>query len=160
MRLRAHWLALPLLLRLAVLLDQVIPLHAADSWSYAYRRPRTSPTGLRFSDHAGWAVDHWAAREGREGIPTTMTADHAKRISRILRTFATPDGRPVFGWGASDRNPGVDYPITYHRLSDPMHVHVAPGITTADLRATAAAMRIRPDGTIDCTIDGTIDGAP
>jgi len=49
----------------------------------------------------------------------------------------------------------VDYPITYHRLSDPMHVHVAPGITAADLRATAKAMRIRPDGTLK---DGTTAG--
>lgn len=156
-RLRAHRAALPLMLRLSVLLDQVIPLHAADSGSYAYRKPRTDPAGSRLSDHAGWAVEHWSTREGRQGFPTSMTASQAARISAILRRFATPDGRLVLGWGASDRSPGVDYPITYHRLSDPMHVHVAPGITVADLRAVAAAMRIRPDGTIQ---PGPIEDKP
>ncbi len=147
-RLRAHYAALPLMLRLAVLLDQVLPLHTDDTSSYCYRRPRTSPTTGSYSDHAGWAMDLWTTRIGREGFPTHMTHAQAQDISTTLKKFVAGDGSHVFGWGASDKNPGVDYPITYSRLSDPMHIHVAPGITVNDLKNVKARMRINTDGTI------------
>ena len=144
---RAHHAALPLMLRASVLFDRVCQIRVADSGSYAYRQPRTSSTGP-MSDHCGWAMDHWSARIGREGFPAKMRANQAAQISQILLKFHTADDRLVFGWGASDQSPGVDYPITYSRLSDPMHFYVAPGITVTDLKAVRARMRINTDGTI------------
>jgi hypothetical protein len=76
-----------------------------------------------------------------------LTRRYSSRISAILRTFATPSGELVFGWGASDRTPGVDYPHTYHRLSDPMHFFIRPGITVSDLRAVRKHMGINANGT-------------
>ncbi len=149
MLVRAHYAALPLFLRLSVLLDKVVELRKYDSGSYNYRKPRSNPDGPLYSDHAGWAIDHWSARNGIANVwPARLTPNQAKRISAILRTFATPSGELVFGWGASDRTPGVDYPHTYHRLSDPMHFFIRPGITVPMLKATSASMQVQPDGTV------------
>lgn len=145
--LRAHYAALPLMLRASVLMDQVCQIRVEDSGSYNYRYPRGSTSGP-MSDHAGWAFEHWTLRIGRVGFPTRMSATQASAISELLRRFRTADDRVVFGWGASDKSPGVDYPLTYSRLSDPMHFYVAPGITVADLKAVRARMRINTDGTI------------
>ena len=54
----------------------------------------------------------------------------------------------VFGWGVSDKIKGVDYPHTYHRINDPMHFFIRPGITPSDLRAVRKALGIQRDGTI------------
>ncbi len=145
--LRAHWAALPLMLRASVLLDQVCQIRTSDSGSYNYRYPRGSTSGP-MSDHCGWAFEHWTLRIGRVGFPTHMSRSEAAQISQILRRFHTGDGRVVFGWGASDQSPGVDYPLTYSRLSDPMHIYVAPGITVTDLKTVRARMRINADGTV------------
>jgi hypothetical protein len=135
------------MLRASVLLDGVAQLRTVDTSSYAYRMPRTSTTGP-MSDHAGWAMDHWSARIGRQGLPSLMPRADAERISAILRRFHTIDDRLVFGWGASDLTPGVDYPLTYSRLSDPMHFHIAPGITVTDLKEVRTRLNINLDGTI------------
>jgi hypothetical protein len=135
------------MLRASVLMDQVCQIRVADSGSYAYRYPRGRTSGP-MSDHAGWAFEHWTLRIGRTGFPTHMSEAQASAISEILRRFRTADGRVVFGWGASDQSPGVDYPLTYSRLSDPMHVFTAPLITVADLRAVRARMGINADGTV------------
>ena len=148
--LRTHRAALPLFLRLAVLLDQVPggQLRMMDTWSYAYRPPRA---GDGWSDHAGWACDFLSSREGANTgtKPSRMPAQMAAAWSAILEKFKTPDGRHVFLWGASDKSPGVIYTgPTYSRLNDPMHVAVAPGISVADLKATQKALRIKDDGTV------------
>ncbi len=140
---------LPLFLRLAVLLDQVIQLRTMDTWSYAYRAPRM---GSGVSDHAGYAIDCWSAREGAATWPTRMSREQAERIAAVLSQFRTADGRYVFGWGASRTAPGVAAykGPTYSRAAtnDPMHFFIAPGITPADALAVRRAMGIRPDGTI------------
>lgn len=148
--LRTHRDALPLFLRLAVLLDQVPggQLKMSDTWSYALRKPRA---GDGWSDHAGWACDFLAARQGANtGTgPSKMPATMAAAWSAILEKFKTPDGRHVFLWGASNKQPGVVYTgPTYSRLNDPMHAAVAPGITVTDLKRTAKAMGIKSDGTV------------
>ena len=72
------------------------------------------------SDHCGWAVDHWTSREGQANVwPARLTETQAEPISRILDHFTTPTGELIFGWGASNRTPGVNYPHTYHEVSDP-----------------------------------------
>ena len=147
-RLKTHRAALPLFLRLGVLLDGVIPLRDFDTWSYNYRKPRSSEFGSTYSDHAGWAIDVWTTRQGRVGFPGTLTKRQAKMISTRLKRFRTDDGRYVFGWGVSDKIPGVDYPHTYHRINDPMHFFIRPGITPRDLRAVRRKLGIALDGTI------------
>jgi hypothetical protein len=79
-----------------------------------------------------------------------MPAAQAAKISAILKTFKTADGRLVFGWGVCKDSPGVDYPIVYnkHASNDPMHFFIAPGITTKDAAAVIKSMRIASDGTI------------
>ena len=146
--LRAHRAALPLFLRLAVLLDQVIQLRPDDTWSYCYRKPCSSPTGALFSDHAGWAIDVWTTRQGKVGFPGTLTKTQATKISRHLKKFHTPDGRYVFGWGVSDKIAGVTYPHTYHNINDPMHFFIRRGIKVADLHATRQAMNLKWNGTV------------
>ena len=146
--LRTHKAYLPLFLRLGVLLDQVIQLKTMDTWSYAYRAPRM---GSGVSDHAGYAIDCWSAREGAATWPSRMSAAQARHVSAVLETFKTKDGRHVFGWGASNKSPGVVYTgPTYTKTStnDPMHVFIAKGITTADAAAVIKRMRIKPNGTI------------
>lgn len=140
--------ALPLFLNLAKRCHhQVRPLSTKDTWSHAYRPPRA---GSGYSDHAGWAIDLWASTIGADtGTgPTNMTRSQAEAMSRILTRYVTPDGRLVFGWGTRASNPGVNYPHTYQRLSDPMHVFVRPGITAADLIATRKALGIGRDGLV------------
>ena len=147
--LRTHRNALPLFLRLGVLMDQVEQLKLSDTWSYAYRAGRMSKD---ISDHAGWAVDFWSARIGAHTWPSKMPADKAAQISAILSKFRTPDGRLIFLWGISHKSPGVVYPESHTYSSttanDPMHFAIAPGITVADLKATQKAMRIKDDGTV------------
>lgn len=147
-RLKAHYAALPLFLRLAVLLDGVIPLREYDTSSYNYRKPRSTPNGNQYSDHAGWAIDVWTTRQGRVGFPATITTRQAAMVSTRLKRFRTDDGRYVFGWGVSDKVPGVDYPHTYHQINDPMHFFVRPGITPRDLRAVRRKLGIEVDGSI------------
>ena len=147
--LRAHRAALPLFLRLAVLLDQVIPLRPEDTWSYCHRKPRPNADSVLYSDHAGWAIDVWTTRQGAAGFPGSLTKTQATKISRHLKKFRTPDGRYVFGWGVSDKIAGVTFPHTYHALNDPMHFFVRPGIKVADLHATRKAMNIKSNGMLD-----------
>ena len=145
---RTHYLALPLFLRLGVLLDGVIELRTYDTWSYAYRKPRTDEFGAQYSDHAGWAIDVWTSRQGRVGFPGTMTKRQAAIISQRLKQFVTTDGRYVFGWGVSDKVPGVEYPDTYHRINDPMHFFINPEIQMKDLKQVRASLNIALDGTV------------
>lgn len=138
----------PLFLRLAVLLDQVEPLKVTDTWSYAYRPARLS-NGL--SDHSGGtAIDCWSSRIGANTTIANnkMPADKAKAISKVLKQFKTADGRCVFGWGVSKQVPGVDYPITYDRMNDPMHFFIAPGVSPADAAEVIKRLGIQSDGTV------------
>ena len=147
--LRTDRRALPLFLRLCVLLDQVEPLKLRNTWSYNYRPNAIGGGGI--SDHAGWAIDCWSDGIGRRGWPPAMTAKQATAISDVLERFKTADGRHVFGWGAVASAPGVTYTgPTYsrHSSSDPMHFFVAPGITPRDLAEVRKAMRIMSDGTV------------
>ena len=146
--LRAHRAALPLFLRLSVLLDQVIPLRPEDTWSYCFRKPRPNADSVLYSDHAGWAIDAWTTRQGAAGFPGSLTKTQATKISRHLKKFQTPDGRYIFGWGVSDKIAGVTYPHTYHALNDPMHFFIRPGIKVADLHATRKAMNIAWNGMV------------
>jgi hypothetical protein len=145
---KMHYAALPLFLRLGVLLDGVIALRTYDTYSYAYRKPRTDEFGAKYSDHAGWAIDVWTSRQGRVGFPGTLTKRQAEMISQRLKQFITDDGRYVFGWGVSDKIPGVDYPDTYHRINDPMHFFINPGIRVKDLKLVRASLNIALDGTV------------
>lgn len=134
--------------RLAVLLDQVEPLRQRNTWSYNYRPPRM---GSGVSDHAGYAIDCWSDGIGAHTWPSRMPKDKALRISAILETFRTKDGRHIFGWGATKSAPGVTYtgPLyTKQASNDPMHFYIAKGITVRDALATIIRMRIRKDGTV------------
>ncbi len=144
-RLTLHKDALPVFLHcFASLSAEVRPL-SWDTWSYAYRIARAASA---WSDHAaGMAGDAWSGSIGSQASPTTMTAEQARRMGRVLARYRTADGRYAFGWGTRASNPGVSYPYTYQRLSDPMHVFVRPGVTPADLREAARRMGIRADGT-------------
>ena len=149
---RPIWLSVhrsyaPLFLRLAVLLDQVEPLKARNTWSYVYRPPRM---GEGVSDHAGYAIDCWSDGIGMHTWPSRMPEAKAVKISAILKRFRTADGRYVFGWGVCKDSPGVDYPIVYnkHASNDPMHFFIAPRITTKDAAAVIKSMRIASDGTV------------
>lgn len=148
--LRCRRAYLPLFLRLAVLLDQVEPLKVNNTWSYNYRAPRMG-SSTSISDHAGYAIDCWSNGIGTHTWPSRMPGDFARKISAILETFKTADGRHVFGWGATNSGVGVVYtgPLyTKHASNDPMHFYIAPGITVKDALAVRKAKRIKLDGTI------------
>jgi hypothetical protein len=139
----------PLFLRLMVLLDQVEQLEMRNTWSFNYRAPRMGGSS-EVSDHAGYAIDCWSDGIGAHTWPSKMPKDKAAKISEILKTFRTSDGRYIFGWGASKKSAGVDYPITYRltKSNDPMHFYIAPGITAKDSAAVIREMGIKPNGTI------------
>lgn len=144
-----HRAALPLFLRLLVLLDQVEPLKLSNTWSFNYRAPRM---GSGVSDHAGWAVDCWSNGIGTHTWPSRMPAAKASQIARILDNFRTVDGRHIFGWGICKcEHQPVPYDgptYTKHESNDPMHFFIAPGVGVWDLWRAARKMRIRPDGTV------------
>lgn len=143
---RTHRAYLPLFLRLGVLLDQVEQLKARNTWSFNYRAPRMANAGV--SDHAGYAIDCWSDGIGAHTWPSRMPADKAAKISEILKGFRTKDGRLIFGWGVSDQVKGVDYPLTYHRANDPMHFHIAAGVTPTDALLARRRLGIKADGTV------------
>ena len=145
--LRTHRAYLPLFLRLAVLLDQVEPLQTRNTWSFNYRPARL---GKGVSDHSGYAIDCWSDGIGANTTIANnrMPAKQAAEISKLLKQFRTKDGRLIFGWGVSDQVKGVDYPLTYHRLNDPMHIYIASGITPTDALLARRRLGIKPDGTV------------
>jgi hypothetical protein len=140
---------LPLFLHLAARLNkEVRRLNPRDTWSYNFRPIRMGQSAV--SDHAGYGVDLWSSTTGAHVWPSRMPAADARKISRILEDYKTPDGRYVFGWGASRLAPGVVFKGFTHRTqagNDPMHFIIARGITTADLMATRRAMKIKLNGT-------------
>jgi hypothetical protein len=140
---------LPLFLHLAAALNEgVEALSSRNTWSYNYRPIRM---GEAVSDHAGYAIDCWSDGIGAHRWPSKMPATKAKKIGRILEQYITANGRYIFGWGASDQAPGVDYKgPTYHsqKANDPMHFFVAPGVGTKDLLEVRKALGIRLDGTV------------
>ena len=148
-----HYAALPLMLRVAVLVDiKVAQLKPTNTGSYAYRRPRVAGAA-GMSDHCGWAADfgYPPHQWGDRCWPSHMTPQQAAAMSAILERFRTPDGRHVFGWGAIPQSPGMVYTGPHYsqtRYSDPQHVFVAPGISVTDLKATANAMGIQTDGMV------------
>lgn len=143
-KLTCHRAALPLFLHLFATLNRHVKPLSWDTWSWNPRKARLS---AGWSDHAaGRACDAWSGTIGSMASPTRMTATQAAAMSKVLRNYRTADGRYVFLWGTSKRNPGVDYPLTYGHTSDPMHVAQAPGITDADLAAVAKRLGIGPDG--------------
>lgn len=146
--LRTRRAYLPLFLALAVDLNKIIPLSVKDTWSFNYRKPRMN-SGV--SDHAGYAIDCWSAREGAHTWPSRMKKAQAEKIAAILEGYKTPDGRHIFLWGASKLAPGVDaYSGPTHQTkagNDPMHFAIARGITVKDAQAARRALKIRYNGT-------------
>lgn len=148
-KLTAHRDAVPLFCDVAKLANSIYPVLKADTWSYAVRPPRL--TGRGYSDHGGWAVDIWSSRIGTM-IPAfrcTMTPEQAHAFSLVLEKYRTPDGAHVFGWGVYAGLGGVVYTgPTYHQPSsnDPCHVHVAAGVTVADLQWCRKRLGIAADG--------------
>lgn len=145
--LRTMRVALPLFLHVAAALDkEVEPLQKRNTWSYNYRPPRM---GSGVSDHSGWAIDLWSDGIGMHTWPSRMPKAKAQKMGRILERYRTEDGRYVFGWGAANIAPGVDYKgKTYTKQSsnDPMHVFIAPGIDANDLREVIDRMNISATG--------------
>lgn len=139
-RLTLHRTALPLFLNaFAALSAEVKPL-SWDTWSYAYRPARAAAA---WSDHAaGLAADAWSGSIGAQVWPARMTQAQAGRMLAVLRRYKTADGRRILGWGARAELGG-----DYHRINDPMHVYVRPGIGVADLVECQHRMGIRGDGT-------------
>jgi hypothetical protein len=147
--LRTRRSCLPLFLNLAARLDQEVePLSKRNTWSYIYRAIRM---GDAVSDHSGYAIDCWADGIGAHTWPSKMPAAKAKKISKILEEYKTPDGRHVFGWGAASISAGVIYTgPTYHTKAgnDPMHFFIAPGITTSDLMKVRKMLGIELNGVV------------
>jgi len=77
--LRTRRAYLPLFLALAVDLNKIIPLSVKDTWSFNYRKPRMSGS---VSDHAGYAIDCWSAREGAHTWPSRMKKAQAEKAMR------------------------------------------------------------------------------
>jgi len=147
--LRTRRSCLPLFLHLARRLDkEVKTLSKRNTWSYNYRAIRM---GKAVSDHAGYAIDCWSDDIGAHRWPSKMPKGKAKKISKILEDYKTPDGRYIFLWGASSQAPGVDYAGRTHRTqagNDPMHFAIARGISTRDLMKTRKKMKLRLNGTV------------
>ena len=147
--LRTRRSANPLFLHLAARLnDEVKPLSKRNTWSYNYRPIRM---GQAVSDHAGYAIDCWSDDIGAHRWPSKMPATKARKISKILESYKTPEGKYIFGWGASKLAPGVTYKGTTHRTkagNDPMHFFIAPGVTTRDLMRVRRLMGLRKNGTV------------
>ena len=148
--LRTRRACLPLFLHLAARLnDEVKPLSKRNTWSFNYRPIRMGQSAV--SDHAGYAIDCWSDDIGAHRWPSKMPATKARKIGRILESYKTPEGKYIFGWGASSLAPGVDYKGVTHRTkagNDPMHFFIAPGVTVRDLMRTRRAMGLRLNGTV------------
>jgi hypothetical protein len=147
--LRTRRSCLPLFLNLAARMDQEVEaLSKRNTWSFNYRAIRM---GDAVSDHAGYAIDCWSDGIGAHTWPSKMPAAKAKKISKILEDYKTPDGRHVFGWGAASISAGVVYTGPTYRTkagNDPMHFFVAPGITTSDLMKVRKVMGIELSGVV------------
>lgn len=147
--LRTRRSCLPLFLHLAARLnEEVKPLSKRNTWSYNYRAIRM---GAAVSDHAGYAIDCWSDDIGAHTWPSKMPAVRARKISKILEDYKTPDGRYVFLWGAASIAPGVIYNGLTHKTkagNDPMHFAIARGISNRDLIRVRKVMKLRLDGTV------------
>lgn len=147
--LRTRRSCLPLFLNLAARLnEEVKPLSKRNTWSYNFRPIRM---GEATSDHAGYAIDCWSDDIGAHTWPSKMPQTKARKISKILETYRTNDGRYIFGWGASSLAPGVTYKGKTHSTkagNDPMHFFIAPGISTQDLMRARKALGIGLDGQV------------
>lgn len=132
---------LPLFLALAHDYDlKVAPLRKGEVGAYSYRE---AMGGGGWSDHAaGMAADFNWAHEGAPGLyggMSTMSRKQIKACAALKKKYR------VLIWGG-DKARGGDYASPSNW--DPMHFAVAPGTSAAMIRATIAALRIQPDGTV------------
>lgn len=131
---------LPLFLALAHDYDiKVAQLRKGECGAYNFRQ--SSLGG--WSDHAaGVAVDLNWNHEGAAGLwggMSTMSRTQIKACAALKKKYR------IVIWGG-DKVRGGDYasPANW----DPMHFALKPGTTREQVRATIAALRIQPDGTV------------